>query len=409
MLLTREKTSFNPVQQNREKAGHFIRLCINARFNAASLPLEQTITTWQESDWEDFLAEARAEKLQPLLYEELAGQHMLPVAVEETLKSEYQYTARRNLYLLHELQDVIDRLSQAGIGAVMLKGAALIESVYNNIGVRPMLDLDLLIREEQAPQVLQLLIDEGYCQDVEPHSGSALLFENEQLLIKPGIEPVPLEIHWHLFDSPYYQQQLDLDWFWEQTTPLKSADKTVLLFTPEAQLLHLFGHLALHHAAKPAILWLIDLAEVLTSYQEQIDWDLVLQKAVEYQLVRSLQWGTDQLAAFFLRSPIPSDIVEKIRALPVDPSETLVFSWHNQPDRSVADFVWSDVALLPGWRQKTRFLFVKLFPSPAYMRSRYEIPSPYQVPLYYLWHWLIGLSSSLAMLISLFVTRAKRV
>ncbi|MFN2124234.1 MAG: nucleotidyltransferase family protein [Candidatus Promineifilaceae bacterium] len=93
-----------------------------------------------------------------------------------------RYTARRNLYLLSELKKATGCLSQAGMGRIILKGAALVETTYKNLAVRPMLDLDLMIRKEEVPRALELLCSEGYRQDVEPHSGSALVFENELLL-----------------------------------------------------------------------------------------------------------------------------------------------------------------------------------------------------------------------------------
>ena len=392
---------------NQAAAKQVIRTLLNTRFDDNALHEAHAVLTKRAFDWDAFLAEAATEKLMPMLYEMLAGRQLLPPMVEATLKEAYRYHAERNLFLIYELGLALDRLSQAGIAAIVLKGAALLETVYESIAVRPMLDVDILIRKELVPQALQILAEDGYRQDIEPHSGAAFAFENEILLLKAGIEPIQLEIHWHLFDSPYYQQHLDLDWFWQQARPLAIDRNKSLILGPEAQIVHLCGHLALHHSFEPSILWLVDLAEVVSCYGDDIDWELVMEQARASQLVLSLQRSINQMLAF-LRPSIPSSIVRQIRSMPVDDLENRVFSMHHEPDRSVGHYVWSDFVLLPNWRQKTRFLCAKLFPSPTYLRVRYDIASAYQIPLYYIWHWWIGLRSSLELLTNWVMMRLKK-
>ena len=396
MILNRERTVDN--YQDGTVSAQFIRTCINARFGVTESQLAVLVSDWHETEWEFFLSESAAEKIQPLLYEELAGKQLLPQSIEGVLENEYQSSAQKNLFLLHELGNVINCLSQAGIEAVVLKGAALLESIYGSIAARPMLDLDLLIRKEQVPKALQLLLEEGYHQDIEPQPGSALSYENELLLFKSGIKPVQLEIHWHLFDSPYFQREVDLDWFWEQARPNTFGSFNGLIFSPEALLLHLFGHLALHHSDQPSILWMVDIAEVLASYRNRIDWKLIVDQAVEHHLVRSLQWSMDQMMAFFFYPQIPMSVARKIESLPVDVAEEYAFSVCIQPDRTVAHYIWTDIALMPGWRAKLNFLIVKLIPVPGYVRSRYDLDSSYQIPFNYLRHWWIGFYSTVLLL-----------
>jgi len=403
MILNRERTVDN--YQDGTVSAQFIRTCINARFGVTESQLAVLVSDWHETEWEFFLSESAAEKIQPLLYEELAGKQLLPQSIEGVLENEYQSSAQKNLFLLHELGNVINCLSQAGIEAVVLKGAALLENIYGNIAARPMLDLDLLIKKEQVPRAVQLLLEEGYHQDIEPQAGSALLYENELLLLKSGIKPIQLEIHWHLFDSPYYQREVNLDWFWEQSSSVEFGNFRGRIFRPEALLLHLFGHLALHHSDQPSILWLVDLAEVLTAYKDLIDWDLVIEQAVEHHLVRSLQWSTDQMMAFFLYPLIPMSVARKIESLSVDAGEAVAFSMAIQADRSVAHYIWSDISLMPGRRSKLHFLVVKLIPAPSYLRSRYNLDSSYQIPFNYLRHWWIGFYSTVLLLKDLIIKR----
>ncbi|MBP1688637.1 MAG: hypothetical protein H6Q33_4780 [Deltaproteobacteria bacterium] len=55
--------------------------------------------------------------------------------------------------------------------------------------------------------------------------GGATAYEHELLLVKPGAVPVPLEIHWSLFDSPNYQTRLNLDVCWRQAVPFSLGER----------------------------------------------------------------------------------------------------------------------------------------------------------------------------------------
>jgi len=91
-------------------------------------------------------------------------------------------------------------------------------------------------------------------------------------------------------------------------------------------------------------------------------------------------------------------VARKIESLPVDVAEEYAFSVCIQPDRTVAHYIWTDIALMPGWRAKLNFLIVKLIPVPGYVRSRYDLDSSYQIPFNYLRHWWIGFYSTVLLL-----------
>ena len=59
--------------------------------------------------------------------------------------------------------------------------------------------------------------------------------------------------------------------------------------------------------------------------------------------------------------------------------------------RSSGQRFLTDVATIAGWRQRLRYARTNLFPSAAYMRTRYEIRHRLLVPLYYPYRWWRGL------------------
>ena len=219
------------------------------------------------------------EALTPLLYRILQGCDFVPAAVAERLQDDYFRTARDNALYLRALAQSLAALAAAGVPVIVLKGAALAETVYANLALRPMVDLDLLVHHQDVSTALTTLASLGYVPvAAEAQTGATVAFENEFPLCKPGRQDTLLEVHWSLINSPYYQQRLTTDWFWATATPYQVEGVAVLCLGPEALLLHLCAHLTFHHHDE-RLLWLHDVAEVLHVDHDRIDWEELLARA----------------------------------------------------------------------------------------------------------------------------------
>ena len=114
------------------------------------------------TDWQDMLTRAEAQGIAPLLH-----WHLQPL--DTGIPAQFRRGIRL-LYLRHQhtagayarvLREVLDLLGQAGIEALVLKGAALRHTVYPEIGLRPMRDIDLLLNRDQAQPAQDLLKGQG--------------------------------------------------------------------------------------------------------------------------------------------------------------------------------------------------------------------------------------------------------
>ncbi len=303
--------------------------------------------------------------------------------------------ALRNMLLLHALEDVLAHLVAEGIEVIVLKGAALALTVYQNIGLRPMSDVDLLIRPAQASAALHVMSELGYTHEARgTRPGDILAHECEVALTKPDPDAPMIELHWSLIDSPHYQRVIDMDWLWATARPLMVRDTPALMLGPEAQVLHLCAHLALHHPspAQPHLLWLNDIVEVIRHYQGELDWDELLRRAQMYDLVLPLQRILPGLAAEW-DAPIPDATLTALLSLQPTWAEKRVFGYMTDKRRTVGRRFWADVVTTVGWRERLGFAAANLFPAPAYMRERYGIQHPWLTPLYYPYRWWLGLRS----------------
>jgi len=333
---------------------------------------------------------ALAQGLGPLLYGRLRGQDVFPPAAMSELRRAYYDNAGRSARLWHALETAIRALIQAGIPTLLLKGAALVPLVYHNPALRPMGDLDLLVRPADADAALATLAGLGYRpQQHEPAPRSIRTYENEIMLGREGA-PAPLELHWGLFDSPYYQSHLPMEWFWQTARPVCIGDIVVQVLGPEAQLLHLCGHLLLHHSVEARPLWLHDIAEVVACYQEGIDWPMLLEQARACDLLMPLQQVLPRIACDW-QAPIPAIVLERLATLRPSRAEERIQTRLSSGPRPAGRRLLDDLADTPGWLHRLRLAWVNLFPTPTYMQQRYCIRYRLLVPLFYPYRWFLGL------------------
>ena len=68
----------------------------------------------------------------------------------------------RNLYLNGKLADVLERFRAEDLPVVLLKGMALVATVYEDGGLRPMCDMDVLVQPGDVTRAGDLLASLGY-------------------------------------------------------------------------------------------------------------------------------------------------------------------------------------------------------------------------------------------------------
>ncbi len=337
---------------------------------------------------------ALAEGVAPLLYTLVRGQAILPSTTEESLRLAYLESAARNFFLFRELEKVLRSLSAQKIPVLLLKGAALGPAVYGNPALRPMGDLDLLVRPADAPRALEILASIGYRPIRPPLHPTTLTADESQVFLRYG--EVNLELHWGLLDLPHYSYRLPMERIWADARLISIGTAQAWMLNTEDQILHLCAHLALHHGeGRPRLLWLCDIAEVIVRAGEKLDWAALLERARSYDLLLPLQQVLPQLADEW-QAPIPPAALEHLRETRPSPEESRLHTRLTAHRRSVARRFWDHLAGQPTWTKRLRFAWDSLFPSPAYMRERYAIRHPLLLPFYYPYRWLLGLRSALS-------------
>ncbi len=387
--LDKPYTTGHPTPRPGEKLLHLI---LRGRWVPEALEDARALAAQNGVDWDGLLQAARAGGVSPLVYEAVRGQGLLPAPVEESLRLDYYGVARTNLLRFHRLEAVLRCLADEGIDVILLKGAALAEAVYRNLALRPMCDFDLLVHEADVEGALRVLAALGYEQPYgEFRPGFIRAFRNQIMMSKAGdAETRPIEIHWRLLAPLHYQRAIPSDWLWQTAGPARLGAAPVRILSPEAQVLHLSGHLLQHGGYEKAnARQLYDLAEVIVLYREQLDWDELLARAQAYDLVLPLQKALSRAHELW-SLPVPPEVWEHLQRLRPSRGEAQAYASLAGRD-PVAQQLWDGLASIPGWGPRLRYVWGNLFPSAEYMLDQYRIPSRLLLPLYYPYRWLRGL------------------
>jgi len=344
--------------------------------------------------WGEIARLARQHQVEPLLAQVVRQFDLdVPDELRVGLRQRVYQTTAANAWLFIELGRVLDALGEAGVPVILLKGAALARAVYDDPGLRPMGDLDLLVPHALAGRAQTAVAALGYAADrPEIRPGARLAFESQVMLRRLRRPETAIEIHWGLLDAPYYEARLPMAWFWETARPIAlDARRTALTLGPEAQLLHLCAHLVLHHDQDqaPALRWRLDIAECLHVFAGDIDWPRLLDQARAFDLLIPLQRELPRAAGAW-GAPLPAAARQALGALTPSRAEVAMQGRFGSDDRSAARRLADDLAGMQGWRRRARWAWINLFPSVEYMRRRYRVRHPWLVPLYYPYRWVVG-------------------
>jgi hypothetical protein len=234
--------------------------------------------------WERVLELAGWHRMGPLLWDHLrspAASVAVPDQVLDVLREAARQSTARSINLQFELDRVLTLLAREDVPAVLLKGAALVEAVYEHPGLRPMVDLDLLVPRadlERAHAAVQAslgyhLLRSRVAPDAVHAQELAASHHHFPLVRTDGA--VVLELHHRLLDD---RVEYEVDGLWERSVA-SSAPPAHRIPAPEDLVLHVLVHFSFDriHRKESALGQLADAVRIAGRWD--LDWDAVAERA----------------------------------------------------------------------------------------------------------------------------------
>lgn len=252
------------------------------------------------------------EKIAPFLYLRLNKSYKkvpVPPRISYKIKFDYLSQVKKNQEIKQMIRELTEKFTRAHIDLIFLKGAAHLMTVYKrDEGLRPMEDLDILIRKESLPKVGTTLRGIGYVEDYERLSKefkghlSRDYFEKKHFHYIYYKGRIRLELHWDIAfkHNPLTMQKL---WEFSELIPIDGIKMRILnaegsIFIACLNFNKDFSQIfkrewfqsedARSRAFYYTIFFLYEIKQLLEYYKGKIVWDnfLLLAKSIkkEYEL-----------------------------------------------------------------------------------------------------------------------------
>lgn len=271
-------------------------------------------------DWQNLLDKAIEQQVGALLYFQLQSfpDLKVPAIIQDVFKNSYRKNTFFNMALMGELKSILNLFNSHKIPVIVLKGAYLAKEIYPKVGLREMVDIDLLVPDDKVEQAAKLLEILGY-KSIRNHDVSLEIEQNFTHQLPPFRKSFALpviEIHWTTC-NPDETYQFDLTELWQRAKPTDFFGETALALAPEDLILNLCHHASYHHNFDIGIRPLCDLAKIIEHFQEKLDWKTLQITAQRWQWQKGL-YIMLALAHHSLDVDLPDSILEAIEYYGID-------------------------------------------------------------------------------------------
>ena len=263
-------------------------------------------------DWQKVLGMGYRHRIVPLIWHAVSSAALVvPEPCALILKDRASLLAQRSLIQAAQSFALQNRLDQAGIANLILKGTTLDILAYGRLGLKQAWDIDILVLPGQVPDAARALLSCGYdFTGTHPTSLTELSrwvpLAKECAFRHASSEQV-VELHWRAVDSDQLLPGLSAT----------SSSQTVLI-SPQLSLRtladeELFAYLCVHGASHgwSRLKWLADLAALVRGLSPE---------AIEPLFERSIDLGAGTCSAQalclcqdILGLPLPASLSPRLR------------------------------------------------------------------------------------------------
>jgi hypothetical protein len=228
-------------------------------------------------DWQGLLERAEREGMAPLARKHLIeSESDFPTSVRRSLNILYKRHQKQAEVRLKVLEGILILFQQHQLIPMLIKGAALCQTLYSDPALRPMRDIDILFSRDDVDQAQELLRNVGFKQ-----SGAAIPpdhYHLPSLYKNVGDVKVCIELHRGLYpDCPPYYPEVDFVNLLKTGRKIKIGEVEAFTFSLEETLHYLYQH-GFHAPLTYEKYKLINAADIIgftEKYFQEIDWKQV--------------------------------------------------------------------------------------------------------------------------------------
>ena len=271
-----------------------ISICSN--FVSENINLNKVFSSFKkEFDWTVFYSLAIDNMVIAIVYNELykLNDIYVPDIIWDKMKLHSKAILNKNLIQTNELTKLTKILNANKLEFVPYKGVTLSHFIYQNLGNRPSLDLDIMIDVKKINKVKNILKINNYIisDNLSDQLFKSLLKNSCEISIKKKVanQFINIDTHWRI-SKLQLQMNVGIVEMKKESKIVDFYGTKINFLNPEAQ----FIILAMHHYGKDemGLKQIIDLGMVIMKYKEELNWTKLI--------VLSKKWKVFKLTLYSL-------------------------------------------------------------------------------------------------------------
>ena len=265
----------------------------------------------------------------------------------------YAKNAETNRQRLERIDVILTEFQSSGIEVLVLKGVDLLGRAYGGVlGLRPMVDVDLLVHRQDLSQIERILRGHAFYPRVD---GNPSYLSHDHVLALDMVSDI------------WYRD--DIDAVWNRAVPRRIAGRIRPAMHPEDALVYLVAYQTIHRGRlSPQMAR--DVAALLDAEGELIDWHNVLEQVDRCHLRLPVYHG---LAYVHEKegAKIPLWVLETLEP-PASQRRTARLYQRLVTEQRIPELGhFLLVFSRPGYRNKLLALWSTFFPSQEFLNIRY--------------------------------------
>lgn len=344
----------------------------------------------KDLDWNYITTAAYRHRIAPLVFENLKriGDERIPEGARAGFKKIVVANASRFMKLDRALCGIAAALHGGGVPVMLLKGMALVRVLYRDGALRPMGDIDLMLREDDFGRFRACLRGLGFDPPASlPDIAGLELVEYghyfDQVKFYDGRRN-KVDTHFRLLNMGV--PAADDEEVWRRARSAQVGESPVSIPSPEDMLLHLCFHANHHHFA--SLGHFCDIAGICGRFAGELDWDRFVEQGRNRRMTTSL-YQTLRYTAELLGPAAPEHVMAALRPS-VLRRTAFELVWERAVLRGGGRFRFGSLEgpiyyllEMDGLREKLHFVMRSLFPPKKWLSRHFSLPESRKLYLKY--------------------------
>jgi len=268
-----------------KKELRFISNCFNINYQVKSKKILEDLAN-KNLDWDLILKILIKSDIAPLAFHNLSSfkNNKIPLSFMSELGKKYYYSLAKNLFIQKTLNDTLTLFYNEKIPSIALKGLFMGDIIYENISLRTLNDIDILVKKTDLQQVDRLLQQNGYMKFKEYPAQISYSKDNDAA--QNCFKRISIDVHYDLHVS-WTSSIISPDFLWYNTitkdvngvtTSYPSLENSIIY-----AVLHFFRHFSVAFICRdiyflplPQLKFILDIHEIISMKQDEIDWNYIL-------------------------------------------------------------------------------------------------------------------------------------